>query len=107
MKAIRKLLAMALVVVMVLSMSTFVFATERALPQYPCFDHVYTYEVRPTYRFIDRFTCGYFEDLHGTCINCGDTISIQDDNPSPLNHFVEDGNSYCWQCHSYGCAMPS
>ena len=106
MKVIRKLLAMALVVVMVLSMSTFVFATERALPPTPC-DHVYDYETRTGFRWVDRWTCGYYEDQYGTCVFCGDSLYIQDTRLDPYNHFVEEGDSYCWQCHRYGCAMPS
>ena len=102
MKAIRKLLAMALVVVMVLSMSTFVFATEEIHPRSCAHDIVHRQD--KWYEKYSVYICREFIHFYEQCSKCGEnfyeTTSTRD-----ISHFVEDGDSYCWQCHSYGCIM--
>ena len=102
MKAIRKLLAMVLVVVMVLSMSTFVFATEEIQPRSCAHDivHRQVYE----YRYGDSKNCQEFAVFSEVCSKCDEVFYTRDSWVRNLPHFVEEGESYCWQCHHYGCS---
>ena len=99
MKAIRKLLAMALVVVMVLSMSTFVFATEEIQPRSCAHDIVH----RQTYRFKwrDQSTCDKYIDFYEQCSKCGYVFYTTTSGPYPERHVVE--GTYCVQCKYNDC----
>ena len=102
MKAIRKLLAMALVVVMVLSMSTFVFATESVVPLPPCNHNA------PTvcrYQWVSSTQCSYYLDVDGVCTLCGEYVKQTGTTQFLVSHYVEEGDSLCIQCRRYGCIM--
>ena len=103
MKAIRKLLAMALVVVMVLSMSAFVFAEENELHPRGCVTH--SFVPRHVYRFfyLDAEWCGYYLDTYEECTVCGYTLVFPGDIPHKMHHFTEEGSDFCWQCYSHNC----
>ena len=103
MKAIRKVLAMALVVVMVLSMSTFVFATEEIQPRSCAHDIVHRQVVR--YEYGDYDSCLKYYHFYEQCSKCGYVFYETESGPDDVSHFVEDGDSYCWQCRHYGCVM--
>lgn len=105
MKAIRKLLAMALVVVMVLSMSTMVFAAEAAEPRTGC-PHRATLSTVYHYEWVSQTVCSYRIDYDGYCDLCGAYIYVVGNQTIYLNHFMEEGETYCWQCRRYGCALP-
>ena len=101
MKAIRKLLAMALVVIMVLSMSTFVFATEEIQPRSCTHDivHRQVYE----YRYGGPTICREYAVFSEVCSKCGEVFYTTTSFIRNIRHFVEEGESYCWQCHHDGC----
>lgn len=101
MKAIRKLLAMALVVVMVLSMSIFVFATEEIQPRSCAHDIVHRQVARCVYGGPTK--CYLYYDFYEECSKCGEVFYQTTSSMGNIGHFVEEGDTYCWQCHHYGC----
>lgn len=106
MKLFRKMLALMLALVLVLSMSTFVFAAEEVTQPRSC-NHSFVPRHVYRYIFISSTKCGYYIDTYEECTLCGYTLVFPGDVLTTTNHFTEDGDSYCWQCHSYGCVMPN
>ena len=104
MKAIRKLLAMALVVVMVLSMSTFVFAAEEEIQPRTCAHNFMPRQVRRYVR-ASYYICRYYIDVYEVCSDCGYTYISRGDMKHDEDHFVEEGSDYCVKCCSYGCGV--
>ena len=105
MKAIRKLLAMALVVVMVLSMSTFVWAAEDDVQPRTCAHNFMPTQVNRYVR-VNYYDCAYYTDVYEVCRDCGYTvISRGDVLSSPQAHYVEENSDYCVRCCSYGCGV--
>ena len=102
MKAIRKLLAMALVVVMVLSMSTFVFATEEDMQPRSCAHNVVHRQVA-RFEYGDEDSCYMYYDFYEECSECGYVFYKRSTFIKDIEHFLEDGQSFCWQCYHDGC----
>lgn len=101
MKAIRKLLAMVLVVVMVLSMSTFVFAAEGEMQPRSCAHDIVHRQVI-WYEYGTSEICIKHIDFYEVCSLCGYNFNIIRQKFNDV-HSIAPDDTYCTKCNHYGC----
>lgn len=103
MKTFRKIVSLMLALILVLSMSTFVFAAECEVQPRSCSHNVIHKQVT-RFDYVDQYYCDMYYDFYEMCSECGTIFYQSSSFAKRCRHFVEDGDSYCWQCHHYGCS---